>query len=123
MNDGMFPPNQDTSKSKYCLMYFSLILIILVVIIVNFIETKNAFDENKIFEFSSTQLCGNFMKDLDKCKNSKELGVNCNEKVVKVKQCISDVFYNNNLRLKVTIQSVQCTYQKCSYAQISETEL
>jgi len=83
-----FPASQDVSKSKFCLMYFSIILIIIIIIIVNYFETRNAFEENKIFEFRPNNICLPFINELDICK---KIESNCNEKVIQVKQCYTDV--------------------------------
>ena len=93
-NNVIFAPNQDVSKSKFCLMYFSIILIIMVVIIVNYVETRNAFKDNKVFIFRGSQLCHNFTSDLDSCQKNDRMKAennNCAEKILKVKECYSDV--------------------------------
>ena len=103
MNNGIYSTNQDVSKSKYCLMYFSIILTIMIIIIVNFFETRNAFEENKIIEFRPNELCEHFIIELDLCKQLNKES-DCLEKVVQMKQCFSDVLLISNFIIGEELQ-------------------
>ena len=64
--------NNDSSKIKYCFVYFIMIGVFILVIIGNYLITNDAFSENKIVYLDPNKVCKEFIYRFNLCISQKK---------------------------------------------------
>jgi hypothetical protein len=64
--------NDESNKIRFCLLYFVIIGLFVLVLIVNYLITYDAFSENKVVYLDPNKVCKDYVYRFNKCLSSKK---------------------------------------------------
>ena len=103
---------------KYCLLYLLLFSIIISFFVFNFLQTKDAFKDNKYITLSEEKLCNNVIKNFAECYKEKALA-KCQTENKAVEHCYDESYKMNQIcyiyisELELCLRKNKNQNQKC----------
>ena len=95
--------------SLFCLLYFIIVLLFILLFILNYIYTKNAFDQNKNIILPPEKLCNNVIDDYLNCKKIDKFKKICEFR--KIELCYDEVNIFNQ-KCFIFISELELCYRK-----------
>lgn len=77
-------------KMKFCLLYFVVVVGIFAFFLINYLSTKNAFEENKFILLPPDKLCQKTLKVFSDCLKNKSISDRCFYENKAVEQCYDE---------------------------------
>ena len=103
---------------QYCLLYLLLFSTTISFFVFNYIQTKDAFKDNKYITLSAEKLCSNVIKNFAECYKEKAL-VKCQTENKAVEHCYDEAYKMNQIcyvyisELELCLRKNKNQNQKC----------
>ena len=102
--------NEKYKGIEFCILYIILFISLILIFIINYLKTKDAFKENKYINLSSEKLCDKTIKTFSECIKEKTL-IKCQYENKAVEYCY-DESYSMNLMCFAYISELNLCLRK-----------